>query len=505
MKKLACTTWGADTITLRIRSEKYRTRHPASSQGPWSQCRELSRKQSQGFRHLRITGATNCFLSLPKSKGCKTTLWSRDCPSQQRGDWRWGVSFTWAGYLNSGIIISLTMTPNRSLGVMPFLLWERELLLSFSVQFPVLARNTPKVAQRESPSLWNTFRPTTPKNPGLMVYTDSFAEKAIRKGGAGVYILCPGCREARISLAIDLYHTNHKAGAEAMKTAAAHVKVSTHASHNVVIPTDALSILHALWLNRTTDHNNLSSASFCKSQAVTLQRISFRCIVPSAMRFLPRQWGCWLSGKGSTTEKQVDWSTPTLQQGWPLLPVIQAGASNCSGLGQITASLTTAYALNSALVIQSSDLVVSHKADPDLPSCVTDCPRCGRLCLGASILPCGHLVCKRCLRFLLEEDDSQGFTCPTCGGQVDRQAKGPRSQRLETFPADAVMQCLVDEKLTASLTTTYALNSALVIQSSGLVVLAVSQQNICNSAPPLWAALQGNLARPHMSQILFAA
>ena len=42
-----------------------------------------------------------------------------------------------------------------------------ELLPSFGVPSQVLVKKTPKVALRESPSLWNTLRPTTRKSPGL--------------------------------------------------------------------------------------------------------------------------------------------------------------------------------------------------------------------------------------------------------------------------------------------------------------------------------------------------
>ena len=43
----------------------------------------------------------------------------------------------------------------------------REPLPSFDVPSLVLARKTPKAALRESPSLRNTFKPTTRKSPGL--------------------------------------------------------------------------------------------------------------------------------------------------------------------------------------------------------------------------------------------------------------------------------------------------------------------------------------------------
>ena len=67
-----------------------------------------------------------------------------------------------------------------------------------------------------------------------------------------------------------------------MNTAAAHIEVSTHAVHSVVLLTDVLSVLQALQSHRDTDHNYLSAAlaSLCRGHAVTLQWIPSHCNVP---------------------------------------------------------------------------------------------------------------------------------------------------------------------------------------------------------------------------------
>ena len=106
------------------------------------------------------------------------------------------------------------------------------------------------------------------------VYTDGSAENAVRNGGAGVYIHYPGGREDKTSLTTGLYSTNYKTEAEALKTAAAHIKVSTHASHSVVLLIDALSVLWALQSNRDTDHNDLSTAlaSLCRNHDIVTLR-----------------------------------------------------------------------------------------------------------------------------------------------------------------------------------------------------------------------------------------
>ena len=63
---------------------------------------------------------------------------------------------------------SLIMTPKRFPRALPFLPGVRELLPSFGVPSLVLIRKTPKAALTESPSLRNTFKPTTRRSPGLM-------------------------------------------------------------------------------------------------------------------------------------------------------------------------------------------------------------------------------------------------------------------------------------------------------------------------------------------------
>ena len=50
-----------------------------------------------------------------------------------------------------------------------------------------------------------------------------------------------------------------QAEAEALKTAATYIEVSTHPSHSVVLLMDALSILQSLQSNWDTDHNGLSA------------------------------------------------------------------------------------------------------------------------------------------------------------------------------------------------------------------------------------------------------
>ena len=135
-------------------------------------------------------------------------------------------------------------------------------------------------------------------------YTDGSAENAVRNGGAGVYIQYAGGKEDKISLATGLYSTNCKAEAEALKTAAALIEVSTHASPNVVLLTGTLSVLQALQSNRDTELNDLSAAlaSLCRGHAVTLQWIPSHCNVPG-------NEAAYSLTKEGTIKEQVDRST----------------------------------------------------------------------------------------------------------------------------------------------------------------------------------------------------
>ena len=154
---------------------------------------------------------------------------------------------------------------------------------------PVILCTIPGTGQKgpqsgpEGKSLTQEYLETNyPKESWTLRYTDGSAENAVWNGGAGVYIQYAGGKEDKISLATGLYSTNCKAEAEALKTAAAHIEVSTHASPNVVLLTDALSVLQALQSNRDTELKDLSTAlaSLCRRHAVTLQWIPSHCNLP---------------------------------------------------------------------------------------------------------------------------------------------------------------------------------------------------------------------------------
>ena len=92
-----------------------------------------------------IAGILNCLARLPNSRGCKTTLWGRDCPSQQKGDWRGRVSFTRAECLNVDRRTSLIMTPKRFPPCLAVPAWSGR-------TSPVIQCTIPGVGQKDSQS-----------------------------------------------------------------------------------------------------------------------------------------------------------------------------------------------------------------------------------------------------------------------------------------------------------------------------------------------------------------
>ncbi|KAK7492734.1 hypothetical protein BaRGS_00016039, partial [Batillaria attramentaria] len=76
----------------------------------------------------------------------------------------------------------------------------------------------------------------------------------------------------------------------------------------------------------------------------------------------------------------------------------------------------------------------------------TDCPLCKSLCLGSVILPCGHLVCRKCLRQTLA-DKGENNACPFCGHRIPRRQGQTISELAEQLGKDLIFEKLVAAKL----------------------------------------------------------
>ena len=371
-KKLAGTTWGADTVTLkRLYTGRVR---PVLEYGmtAWgttakSNFDRVSKIQNQTTRIITGAMKSTPIMELETITGLQSFDDRRDLKllSQaakfkrlQDHPMRQRLSQPIKGRLKRESFIHQSRILERRQEdildhepkeipppphVLPFLSGMSQLLPSFGVLSQVSVRKTPKAALRESPSLRNTLKRTTRKS-WTHVYTDGSAENEVWNRGAGVYIQYAGGKEDKISRATGLYSTNYKAEAEALKTTAAHIEVSTHASPNVVVLTNTLSVLQALQSNRDTELNDLSAAlaSLCRGHAVTLQWIPSHCNVPG-------NEAADSPAKVGTTKDQVDGSTsypevktilkakqhskwrhkhPRYNKADPLLPVNQTGTSD---------------------------------------------------------------------------------------------------------------------------------------------------------------------------------
>ena len=330
MKKLAGTTWGADTSTLkRLYTGRVR---PVLEYGmtAWgttakSNFDRVSKVQNQATRI--ITGAMKS-TPIPKletitglqplddRRDAKILTQAAKFKRLQDHPMKNRLSQPTKGRLKRGSFVHqsrmlerqhqdiLDHDPKEIPQCLAVPAWSEETPALFKCSIPgVGPKDSQSGPERKSHTIEH-LQTHFPKESWTRIYTDGSAENAVSNGGAGIYIQYPGGREDRICFATGLYSTNYKAEAEALKTAAAHIKDSPHASHNVVFLTDALSVLQALQSNRNTDLNDLSSAlaSLNRSHAVVLQWI------PSHCNLLGNETADCLAKEGAQQE-QVDRST----------------------------------------------------------------------------------------------------------------------------------------------------------------------------------------------------
>ena len=330
MKKLAGTTWGADTVTLkRLYTGRVR---PVLEYGmtAWgttakSNFDRVSKVQNQATRIITGAMKSTPIMELETITGLQSLDDRRDLKllSQaakfkrlQDHPMRQRLSQPTKGRLKrESFVHQSRMLERRQEDILDHDPKEIPPCLAVPAwsgrTFPVIRCTIPGVGQKDSQSgperkshTQEYLETNYPKESWTHGYTDGSAENAVRNGGAGVYIKYAGGKEDKISLATGLYSTNYKAEAEALKTAAAHIEASTHTSLKVVLLTDALSVLQALQSNRDTEINDLSTAlaSLCRRHEVTLQWIPSHCN-------LPGNEAADSLAKEGTTKEQVDRST----------------------------------------------------------------------------------------------------------------------------------------------------------------------------------------------------
>ncbi|XP_053398058.1 uncharacterized protein LOC128556571 [Mercenaria mercenaria] len=139
--------------------------------------------------------------------------------------------------------------------------------------------DTPLAEVEEAAYLGVMIQDTYPSETWTHVYTDGSASAAIKDGGDGIFILYTSGRSETNSIPTGRHCTNYRAKVEAIKQAIKLTEESPESCPNVVIFTDALSVLQAL-VNSKQSSISRALFSLCKTRVVSLQWIPAHCGVP---------------------------------------------------------------------------------------------------------------------------------------------------------------------------------------------------------------------------------
>ena len=111
-----------------------------------------------------------------------------------------------------------------------------------------------------------------PHDTWIRIYTDGSSENATCNGGAGILIQCPTSEnEEKISIPAGAFATHFKSEATAIQEAILLIQ-ERYTDQNIVILTDALSVLQALNANQNKELNELKSiiAKLSEANKLTL-------------------------------------------------------------------------------------------------------------------------------------------------------------------------------------------------------------------------------------------
>ena len=118
-----------------------------------------------------------------------------------------------------------------------------------------------------------------PPDTWIRIYTDGSSENATCNGGAGILIQCPTSEnEEKISIPAGAFATHFKSEATAIQEAILLMQ-ERYTDQSIVILTDALSVLQALNANQNKELNELKSniAKLSDTNKLTLQWIPSHC------------------------------------------------------------------------------------------------------------------------------------------------------------------------------------------------------------------------------------
>lgn len=195
-------------------------------------------------------------------------------------------------------------------------LWNRQTFPKISTTIPGIATKGMQPGHVRKDTTLDYIESHYAEEEWTHVYTDGSAAEATRDGGAGIYIRYLD-REAEHSIATGKYSTNFKAEAKAIQKAAEELLQNTdQIKRNVVILTDALSVLDALKNHKKKDLNSLNKvlAELGAKVNVVLQWIPAHCGIPGneAADRLAKEGGSLEQDDRSTTYQEVKTTIKTL-------------------------------------------------------------------------------------------------------------------------------------------------------------------------------------------------
>jgi len=140
-------------------------------------------------------------------------------------------------------------------------LWKRKHFPIIRTTVPgILAKDTQSDAERKSMTLEH-MADAYPQQHWTHAYTDGSAEEATRNGGAGITITLASGKKVQRSIPTGQFCSNYKAEADALHSAAnLLIDNKQDLRPNVVIFSDALSVLQALQNPRIKELNHLVTA-----------------------------------------------------------------------------------------------------------------------------------------------------------------------------------------------------------------------------------------------------
>ena len=157
--------------------------------------------------------------------------------------------------------------------------WKRNIFPKIQTDIPgVGQKDTQSNAERKSLTI-EYIQTVYPEEKWTHAFTDGSASEATRDGGGGVYIRY-STEAVRIPIATGKYSTNFRAEAAALERAATHIKENLHHTQKqVVIFSDALSVLQAIKDPQNKNLNYLSSslASLAEQVKLSIQWIPAHC------------------------------------------------------------------------------------------------------------------------------------------------------------------------------------------------------------------------------------